>query len=38
MIMQSVFFKLANVIPVNKAVELLKNSVEKTYGKKVKRL
>lgn len=34
MIMQSVFFKLANVIPVNKAVELLKNSVEKTYGKK----
>ncbi|KEJ00587.1 pyruvate-flavodoxin oxidoreductase [Clostridium botulinum A2B7 92] len=34
MIMQSVFFKLANVIPVDKAVELLKNSVEKTYGKK----
>ncbi|WP_434303585.1 pyruvate:ferredoxin (flavodoxin) oxidoreductase [Clostridium botulinum] len=34
MIMQSAFFKLANVIPVNEAVELLKNSVEKTYGKK----
>ncbi|GIM29505.1 pyruvate-flavodoxin oxidoreductase [Clostridium polyendosporum] len=34
MIMQSAFFKLANVIPVNQAVELLKNSVEKTYGKK----
>ncbi|MCW6111025.1 pyruvate:ferredoxin (flavodoxin) oxidoreductase [Clostridium sporogenes] len=34
MIMQSAFFKLANVIPVNEAVELLKSSVEKTYGKK----
>ncbi|WP_251859880.1 pyruvate:ferredoxin (flavodoxin) oxidoreductase [Clostridium sp. Marseille-Q2269] len=34
MIMQSVFFNLANVIPVAKALELLKNSVEKTYGKK----
>ncbi|NFL96564.1 pyruvate:ferredoxin (flavodoxin) oxidoreductase [Clostridium botulinum] len=34
MIMQSAFFKLANVIPLNEAVELLKNSVEKTYGKK----
>lgn len=34
MIMQSAFFKLANVIPVNQAVELLKNSVEKNYGKK----
>lgn len=34
MVMQSAFFKLANVIPINEAVELLKNSVEKTYGKK----
>lgn len=38
MIMQSAFFKLANVIPVNEAVELLKNSVEKLMVKKVKRL
>lgn len=34
MIMQSAFFKLANVIPVEDAVKYLKNSVEKTYGKK----
>ncbi|QAA30553.1 pyruvate:ferredoxin (flavodoxin) oxidoreductase [Clostridium manihotivorum] len=34
MIMQSAFFKLANVIPVEQAIELLKKSVEKTYGKK----
>ncbi|MBK1810939.1 pyruvate:ferredoxin (flavodoxin) oxidoreductase [Clostridium sp. YIM B02505] len=34
MIMQSAFFKLANVIPVEQAVDLLKKSVEKTYGKK----
>jgi pyruvate-ferredoxin/flavodoxin oxidoreductase len=34
MIMQSAFFKLANVIPVEDAVEYLKNSIEKTYGKK----
>jgi pyruvate-ferredoxin/flavodoxin oxidoreductase len=34
MIMQSAFFKLAKVIPVEQAVELLKKSVEKTYGKK----
>ncbi|GKX67393.1 pyruvate:ferredoxin (flavodoxin) oxidoreductase [Inconstantimicrobium mannanitabidum] len=34
MIMQSAFFKLANVIEVNQAVELLKSSVEKSYGKK----
>lgn len=34
MIMQSVFFKLANVIPVDKALEYLKNSIEEMYGKK----
>lgn len=34
MIMQSAFFKLARVIPINEAVELLKNSVEKAYGNK----
>lgn len=34
MIMQSAFFKLANVIPVEDAVNYLKTSIEKTYGKK----
>jgi len=34
MIMQSAFFKLANVIPVEEAVAYLKKSIEKTYGKK----
>ncbi|MBQ7606960.1 MAG: pyruvate:ferredoxin (flavodoxin) oxidoreductase [Desulfovibrionaceae bacterium] len=34
MIMQTVFFKLANVIPFEKAVELLKVSIKKTYGSK----
>lgn len=34
MIMQSAFFRLANVIPVEDAVKYLKKSVEKTYGKK----
>jgi pyruvate-ferredoxin/flavodoxin oxidoreductase len=34
MVMQSAFFKLANVIPVEDAVNFLKTSVEKTYGKK----
>ena len=34
MIMQTVFFKLANVIPVNDAIEYLKKSIEKSYGKK----
>ncbi|MBR0114297.1 MAG: pyruvate:ferredoxin (flavodoxin) oxidoreductase [Firmicutes bacterium] len=36
MIMQAAFFKLANVIPVEDAVKYLKESVEKTYGKKGK--
>ncbi len=34
MIMQSGFFKLANVIPVEDAVKYLKDSVVKSYGKK----
>lgn len=34
MIMQSAFFKLANVVPVEDAVKYLKEAVEDTYGKK----
>lgn len=34
MIMQAAFFKLANVIPIEDAVKYLKESIEKTYGKK----
>ncbi|MGE5627031.1 MAG: pyruvate:ferredoxin (flavodoxin) oxidoreductase [Solirubrobacterales bacterium] len=34
MIMQAAFFKVANVIPLNEAVNYLKDSVEKSYGKK----
>lgn len=34
MVMQSAFFKLANVIPLEDAVGYLKDAIEKTYGKK----
>ncbi len=34
MITQSAFFKLANVIPIDQAVPLLKAAINKTYGKK----
>ena len=34
MIMQTAFFKLANVIPFDQAVSLLKESIRKTYGRK----
>ncbi len=34
MVMQTAFFKLAKVIPFEQAVELLKDSIQKTYGKK----
>ncbi len=34
MIMQSAFFKLADVIPLEDAVEYLKEAIEDTYGKK----
>lgn len=38
MIMQAAFFKLANVIPVEDAVNYLKKSVEKIYGKKGRKI
>ena len=34
MIMQAAFFKLANVLDVDKALEYLKEAIEKTYSKK----
>jgi pyruvate-ferredoxin/flavodoxin oxidoreductase len=34
MVMQAAFFKLANVIPLDKAVVLLKEAIAKTYGRK----
>jgi pyruvate-ferredoxin/flavodoxin oxidoreductase len=34
MIMQSAFFKLANIIPLEKAVQYLKDSVGESYGNK----
>lgn len=34
MIMQAVFFKLSNVIPIEDAIKFLKESVEEAYGKK----
>lgn len=34
MIMQSAFFKLANIVPLQDAVEYLKNAVVQSYGRK----
>jgi len=34
MIMQTAFFKLAGVLPIDEAIALLKDSIKKTYGKK----
>ena len=34
MVMQSVFFKLANILPSKEAAELLKEYVQKVYGRK----
>ncbi len=34
MIMQSAFFKLANIIPINDAVKYMKQAIIDTYGKK----
>lgn len=34
MVMQAAFFKLANVIPIENAIGYLKESIEKTYGRK----
>jgi pyruvate-ferredoxin/flavodoxin oxidoreductase len=36
MIMQTVFFKLSKVLPVDDAIKYLKQAIEKTYGKKGK--
>lgn len=33
-IMQTAFFKIANIIPEDKAVELIKSHIQKTYGDK----
>ena len=38
MIMQTVFFKLANIIPVDKAISYLKKSIEEAYGRKGKKI
>ena len=38
MVCQAAFFKLTNIIPVDDAIAYLKDSVEKTYGKKVRTL
>ncbi|MFO8050668.1 MAG: pyruvate:ferredoxin (flavodoxin) oxidoreductase [Thermoplasmatota archaeon] len=34
MVMQTVFFKLANILPVDEAVRLLKEAIKKSYGHK----
>ncbi len=34
MVMQAVFFKLAKILPVEQAIDLLKDAIEKTYAKK----
>jgi pyruvate-ferredoxin/flavodoxin oxidoreductase len=36
MVMQTVFFKLADVLPVNDAIDYLKEAIESTYGNKGK--
>jgi len=38
MVMQSAFFKLANIIPIEDAAKYLKDSIQTTYGKKAKKL
>jgi len=34
MVMQTVFFKLADIIPIDEAIDYLKEAIEKTYGHK----
>ncbi len=34
MIMQTVFFKLSNILPIDQSIKLLKDAIEKTYAKK----
>ncbi|MBN1862003.1 MAG: pyruvate:ferredoxin (flavodoxin) oxidoreductase [Candidatus Thermoplasmatota archaeon] len=38
MIMQTVFFKLSNVLPIDDAIQYLKDAIAKTYGKKGQRV
>ncbi len=38
MVMQTVFFKLANVIPIDDAIKYLKDLIEETYGNKGKKI
>jgi pyruvate-ferredoxin/flavodoxin oxidoreductase len=38
MVMQTVFFKLSKVLPVNEAIKYLKEAIEDTYGKKGKEI
>jgi ABC-type dipeptide/oligopeptide/nickel transport system ATPase component len=38
MIMQTAFFKLANVIPVDEAIAYLKDQIKKMFGKKGDRI
>ncbi len=33
-VLQSAFFKLANIIPIEDAVRFMKEAIKKTYGKK----
>ena len=33
-VLQSAFFKLANIIPIDQAVEYMKSAIKKSYGKK----
>jgi pyruvate-ferredoxin/flavodoxin oxidoreductase len=37
MIMQTAFFKLANVIPVDEAIGYLKDQIKKLFGKRATR-
>ena len=37
-IMQTAFFKISNIIPIEKAVDAIKYAIEKTYGKKGKKV
>ena len=34
MVMQAAFFKIAGVLPVDEAIDLIKKSIKKTYGRK----
>jgi len=37
-IMQTAFFKISNVIPIDKAVNAIKDAIQKSYGKKGERI